>query len=91
MFGLYNIRPGGIKLSINGSTPVELTFEKNGSFGFAPECGAQFRSFKLSTSFHVPGKYKANLPDGNGGTTNLEIQYFIWQFNLGWNIGIGNK
>ena len=91
MFGLYNIRPGGFKFSLNGSTPVELNFEKRGSFGFAPEFGAQFRSFQLSTSFHVPGKYKANLPDGNGGTNYLELQYFIWQFNLGWNIDFGNK
>lgn len=91
MFGLYSIRPGGIKFSVNGSSIIELNFERKRVFGIAPEFGARFKSFQLSTSFHIPGKYKANVPDGNGGLNYVELQYYVWQFNLGWNIGFGNK
>lgn len=85
MAGIYNIKPGGVE------APIDLEFDKKTTFGFAPEFGGHFNSFQLSTSFHFPGKYKTDRPNSNGGTTSFELQYFIWQFNLGWNIGFGNK
>ena len=83
MFGLYKITPGSV--TISGSTsPVQLAFEPKRTFGFAPEVGIVFGNFQLATAYHFPGKYKATLSDG----TPIETTYNVWQFNIGWNIGL---
>jgi len=87
MFGVYKITPGSVSVSGSGS-PLSLAFDSKTSFGFAPEVGVMLKSFQLSTSYHFPGKYKADVPDGSGGTTAVETTYTVWQFNIGWNIGL---
>ena len=87
MLGVYRITPGSVSISGSG-TPLQLAFESKTSFGFAPEVGVMLRSFQLSTSYHLPGKYKAEIPDGSGGTRAVETTYTVWQFNIGWNIGL---
>ena len=87
MLGIYKITPGSV--TISGSTSsVLLAFESKTTFGFAPEVGIELGSFQLATSYHLPGKYTGNVPDGNGGTINVETTYSVWQFNIGWNIGL---
>lgn len=77
MVGLYRILPGNTS---NGDFEV---FDAKMVFGGAPEIGAQFgRSFHIATSVHFPGKYKY---DSTFFGTE-EFSYFIWQFNVGWNI-----
>ena len=87
MFGLYRIRPGEISITIFG-IPSELVFEPKNTFGFAPEIGVMLGSFQIATSYHFPGKYKADISDGNGGIRAVESTYSMWQFNIGWNIGL---
>lgn len=87
MFGMYKITPGSVTISGTTSSLL-LAFESKTTFGFAPEVGIMLGSFQLSTSYHLPGKYKGNVPDGNGGTIAVETTYTVWQFNIGWNIGL---
>lgn len=92
MLGAYNITPGEVEFAFI-LIPIALVieFEKLTTFGFAPEFGVELGAFQLATSVHFPGKYKAELPDGNGGNILIETRFTIWQFTLGWNIGFGNK
>jgi hypothetical protein len=86
MLGMYSLQPGSVTL---GGTGIGVVFEKKRSFGFAPEAGVQLGSFQISTSYHIIGKYSSDFVDiMEGSTTTVETNYNIWQFNIGWNIGI---
>lgn len=86
MLGMYSLQPGSVTL---GGTGVGVVFEKKRSFGFAPEVGIQLGSFQISTSYHVIGKYSSDFVNVlEGSTTTIETNYNIWQFNIGWNIGL---
>ena len=80
MVGLYNIKPGEIS-STTGSLSILL--DPKIVFGFAPEVGVVFNNFQLATSYHFPGKYKGEISG-----TAIESTYSMWQFNIGWNIGL---
>ena len=85
MLGIYIIEPGGVTIDLGQSSPtLDLVFEKATVFGFAPEIGVQMGSFQLATSYHLPGKYKSDLLG-----SPVELNYTVWQFNIGWNIGFG--
>lgn len=89
--GVYNITPGEVTFSLIFfllPVPVAIEFEKLTTFGFAPEFGVEIGAFQLSTSFHLPGKYETEFLDGNGDIRIIETKFAVWQFNLGWNIGI---
>jgi hypothetical protein len=77
MTGIYGIRPSVV--DSNGA--AALTLERKISFGFAPEIGIQLgSSFQIATSYQFPGTYKSD--------TIGDISYNVWQFNIGWNIGL---
>jgi len=78
MAGLYGIRPGIV--DANGT--AALTLQRKMSFGFAPVIGVHLGSFQIATSYHFPGTYKSEIA-GIG-----DISYNVWQFNIGWNIGL---
>ncbi len=78
MTGLYGIRPG----IVDSNTAVALSLNRKMSFGFAPEIGIYLSSFQIATSYHFPGTYKSEIA-GIG-----DISYNVWQFNIGWNIGL---
>ncbi len=78
MTGIYGIRPGIVDLNGNAA----LTLQRKISFGFAPEIGIHLGSFQIATSYHFPGSYKSEIA-GIG-----DIRYNVWQFNVGWNIGL---
>jgi hypothetical protein len=84
MMGIYNIQPG----EVSGSTSLAILFEKKTVFGFAPEVGVSIGSFQLATSYHLPGKYKGEVVLPSIGTQTFEETYTVWQFNIGWNIGL---
>lgn len=90
MAGIYNIKPGSVEITFF-TNPVNVDFEKRTTFGFAPEFGLQVKSFQIAFSAHFPGSYKLTVPDGQGGTVDLENRYRIWLVNLGWNIGFGTR
>jgi len=81
MVGLYGIRPSLVIVDdLTGD--VALTLDRKMSFGFAPEIGIHLGSFQIATSYHFPGTYKSDFASvGN-------IKYSVWQFNIGWNIGL---
>jgi len=83
MVGLYGIKPGIVGTTDgNGNGAVALTLARKMSFGFAPEVGIHLSSFQIATSYHFPGSYKSEIA-GIG-----DISYNVWQFNIGWNIGL---
>ncbi len=84
MAGLYTIAPGSI--TSTGLTGVGIVFEKKTSFGFAPEVGIELGAFQLATSYHFVGKYSSEVAN-----TTVETTYALWQFNIGWNIGIAKN
>lgn len=75
MLGMYTLTPP--EITINGV--VQPTGDKKTNFGFAPEIGVQFGGFQIGTSYHFPGKSAENAGD---------VSYKVWQFNIGWNIGL---
>jgi hypothetical protein len=85
MAGLYTTEPGDVTL--NGST-IGFVFDKKRTFGFAPEAGIRLGAFQLSMAYHIPGKYTADIIDLFGNERTIESNYKIWQFVLGFNIGI---
>ncbi len=88
MAGMYTITPGTI--TANNSS-IGLVFPKATTFGFAPEVGIQLGAFQFATSYHLPGKYKESISFDGGDPIELETTYSVWQFNIGWNIGIGSN
>ena len=90
MLGAYIIKPGEVSFTFL-LIPVELELERKTTFGFAPEFGIEFGVLQLSTTLHFPGIYKSEIPDGNGGIRSIETKYTVWQFNLGWNLGMGDN
>lgn len=89
MAGLYLIKPG--EITISGSS-IGFVFEGKTTFGFAPEIGVELGSFQFATSYHFPGKYSSELIDPTDGSSiPIETTYTSWQFNIGWNIGVGDK
>ena len=85
MFGVYRIQPGEVSLL---SATVPIVFERKTIFGFAPEVGVSFGAFQLATSYHLPGNYKAEVDIPLFGPVTTDETYTVWQFNLGFNIGI---
>ncbi|MCF6360884.1 MAG: outer membrane beta-barrel protein [Cyclobacteriaceae bacterium] len=83
MAGLYTIAPGSITVTGAG---IGLVFEKKTSFGFAPEVGIELGAFQLATSYHFVGKYSSEIANAT-----VETTYALWQFNIGWNIGIAKN
>jgi hypothetical protein len=79
--GLYMIRPGKISAD-SGDGSYDLTFDTKSTFGVAPEIGVHLGSFQIATSYHILGKYKyEDLADA-------DVNYSLWQFTIGWNIGL---
>jgi len=84
MAGLYTLAPGSI--TGTGLAGIGIVFEKKTSFGFAPEVGIELGAFQLATSYHFVGKYSSEIAN-----TTVDITYALWQFNIGWNIGIAKN
>jgi hypothetical protein len=84
MFGMYIIKPG----EVSATTGNSILFGRETVFGFAPEVGVSFGSFQLATSYHLPGNYKSEVEIPVIGTVTIDETYTVWQFNIGWNIGI---
>lgn len=87
MFGMYIIKPGEVSTTTGNS----ILFGRETVFGFAPEVGVSFGSFQLATSYHMPGNYQSEVTKPIIGTVVVDETYTVWQFNLGWNIGIGKN
>ena len=77
MLGMYSIQPG----AFNENGNITINFQRKMTFGFAPEIGVRLGSFQIATSYHLPGKYKADVLTGT-----YEAGYSVWQFTIGWNI-----
>jgi hypothetical protein len=87
MFGMYILKPG----QVSTSTGTSISFGRETVFGFAPEVGVSFGSFQLATSYHLPGNYKNEVEMPVRGTVMFDETFTVWQFNIGWNIGIGQN
>jgi len=79
--GLYGINPGTI--TSEGNAGHSSTFDRQYSFGGAPEVGVQFGVFQMDLAYHFAGKYEFD--------SGHEFKYSMIMFNIGWNIGVGNK
>jgi hypothetical protein len=88
MLGLYFIKPGEVSFT---SAATAIVFERKAVFGFAPEVGVSIGAFQLATSYHFVGNYKSELDIPLIGTVQTDETYSVWQFSLGWNIGIASN
>lgn len=76
--GVYIIQPGNITFD-NANGEFDIVLEQKTTFGVAPEIGAHFGSFQIATAYHFAGKYEI---------ADFSKNYSLWQFTIGWNIGI---
>jgi len=80
--GLYGIKPSAVITEDNAN--LSFTLDRKYSFGGAPEVGVQFGVFQMALAYHFAGKYEFD-------NVGKEFKYSMIMFNIGWNIGVGDK